>query len=231
MKKMLIAVASMLGVVAAQAEVIVAYHTNPSAVDSAVPSVQGTGITAGNQVFVNSGSSETWRADVWGHPSSPAGISGANTPWRLWRAMGNGDPVSTTSYEGFTISYTGATLTFSAFEFDMMARGGNAAFDAKYAVFASKNAGAFSLLGSGFATAPASAWVNIGLPVSVDISSLGSLNNGDSVEFRLAINGSDQMDEGIFTQGIQVSAIPAPATFGIVLSTLAAVIIRRRRMG
>lgn len=224
-----VAAAVMLSGAVASAEVIVAYHTNPAAVANTGPSVQGAGISAGNQVFVNSGFDERWRDPMWDNVQIP-GISGATVPWRNWRAMGAADPVSTTSYEGFTFSYTGPTQSFDSFRFDFIARGGGTGFNAKYAVFASKNSAPFTSLATGALSPAAGQWVTSSTPIVADISSLGDLNSGDSVEFRLAVSGSTGTDQGIFTQGIQVIAVvPEPSSFAL-LGTLGAVsaVLRRR---
>lgn len=197
------------------AEVIVAYHTNGTSretVQSNAASITGEGITAGNAVFAR-GTHEAWRVDGFAIDTGYAlwpGLSGRNDVWHAWREMGEGDPIHTANYEAFTIQYMGPMLTFKNFKFDLLVRGSAPAWNAKYTVFASVNGGRFQTLGKGSqAAATTPVWVDpFGSPVKVDISSLGTLNSGDSVEFRLALSGSIGSNQAIFTQGIQVSATP-----------------------
>jgi hypothetical protein len=220
-----------------QAAVILSYHTNGTSaatIQSAAPVIQGTGITGANAVFV--GNSETWREEGSFGNRVAGSLSGSNAAWRLWRAMGTGDPVATTSYEGFSFTYSGAnpTLSLDTFAFDIIARDGNNPYTAKYALFASKNGGSFVQLGSGsqaITTGTQNTWYNFGLPVTFDISSFGTVTSGDSLEFRLAISGSDANEKGIFTQGIQLSATAVPEPSTAVLGALSMLFLlpRRRR--
>lgn len=220
-----------------QGAVILSYHTNGTSaatIKSDAPVIQATGVTAGNAVFV--GTAEEWR-DQGSFGNRVAGsLSGSDATWRLWRAMGTGDPVATTSYEGFSFTYSGAnpTLALDTFTFDIIARDGQNAYTAKYAVFASKNGGSFVQLGSGsqaINTTTESIWYNFGLPVTVDISSFGNVTSGDSLEFRLAISGSPttNLTQGIFTQGIQLSATVIPEPAAAILGSLGMVLLLRRR--
>ncbi len=220
-----------------QAAVIVAYHTNGTStatVQSAAASFVGTGITAGNAVF-DRGANDAWRIDGFNMQDAPeSGLSGRDDVWHVWRNMGTGDPVSTARYESFTIGYTGPTLTFENFTFDLLLQGsGLTAWTAKYAVFASVNGGAFQTLGTGAEAGPtgtAGPWTDpFGTPVTVDISSLGNLSTGDSVEFRLAFGGSNATNMAIFSQGIQVTAIPEPSSSLLMLGSLAGLCFFRRR--
>ncbi len=226
-----------LGLGTTQAAVILSYHTNgtnSATISSPTPVIQAEGITAGNAVFV--GNSETWR-DQGSFGNRVAGsLSGSDATWRLWRNMGTGDPVSTTSYEGFSFTYSGTnpTLQLDTFAFDIIARDGNAAYTAKYALFASKNGGSFVQLGSGsqaITTGTSNTWYNFGLPVTFDISSFGTITTGDSLEFRLAISGSSTFEQGIFTQGMQLSAtaIPEPSTAVLGGICMLFLLHRRRR--
>ncbi len=152
----------------------------------------------------------------------------------------DGTPDSTNDFAGFSFSYNSAThhLNLDKLSFDLAAAsdtGGGLNVD--YEIFARKNADPFASFG-GLKAGPSVSAAGSGKGwdsgvFEQDLSSLGEINSGDTVEVRIGLGeNSGSGAKGAFIQGIQlegVTAIPEPSSTMLVLLAGGSFILRRRR--
>jgi hypothetical protein len=187
------------------ASVILSYHNGTTSI---APITAAPGIFASNSSLVGS---ESWRTS-WGSagatPAGPLAGSAVGSNWRLWRAISLNDVASNSSdYAGFVFNSLNE-LELGNLSFDLAAASDNAGtINGEYNVFVSKNGGAFISLGSGIGTSlvTAGGWANN--TVVVDASSVGTVQSGDQLDFRIGLaDNSGSNSKGVFLQGIQLEA-------------------------
>jgi hypothetical protein len=227
----------------ANAATLVQYHdgTTSTTAYNVAAGITGSGLSyAGN-------GADTFRTSFGGAGATPAGptagtASGSN--WRLWRKSNITEALSASdNYAGFTINIGAAAdgITLGDLTFDLAGGGANSAtggIDVNYQAFAQVNGGGFSAVGSpsGFIQLLADATINSFSPVvtgTVDLSSLGALSAGDTVDIRISVQSEDGVGStniGLFMQGIKlVDAVPEPGSLVLVGIGGLFIISRRRR--